>query len=508
MLLAMTLLISGQPVSAASTNLVWWPYLQQVTDSSVIILWTTRTGANPVVRYAIDSASPPVGDTGYGQAAAGTTRPTPLNTHMHRVKLTGLLPDTIYSYKIHVDNEDLLPGQTLSFQTAPRPGSDTPFRFIAFGDYGNDTLSQRRLRDQMQRDSFRFILTTGDNTYENGAYREFDTNVFQIYRDLFSRRPLFPILGNHDYYADQAASYLDIFDLPQNAWRPADRERYYSFDYGNVHFVALDSDRPLWVADQAAADDMLDWLRDDLARSGQRWKIVAVHVSPYSAGYHHGDSELISQPKLPPIFEAYGVDLVLSGHDHTYQRSHPLRAGQITPTTLGGVVYVVTGAGSAASYPCEPADWLVTAICSQTYGLYSRITVTGNSLQVEAVDEHGAIKDSFSLTKTLDIPLAGLGVGGPTTGSLHVGQAFMASASPITVTLPLTYTWQAEAQTPITQVGGLGSTATFTWTIPGTYQVTVSATDSRNNTFSQRQRIVITRPIPPGEAGQNEPSAN
>ena len=404
----------------------------------------------------------------------------------------GLQPNTRYYYKIYVDEEDLLPDQTLSFQTAPPPGSDTPFSFIAFGDYGNDTVSQRRLRDQMLRDSFHFILTTGDNTYENGAYREFDTNVFQIYPTLFSRVPLFPILGNHDYYADLAASYLDIFDLPPNAWRSQDRERYYSFDYGNVHFVALDTDRPMWVDDAVADDDIFDWLRYDLAHTTQRWKIVAMHVPAYSTGFHRHDSELISQPKLPPIFDAYGVDLVLSGHDHTYQRSYPLRGGQITPSAQGGVVYVVSGAGSAASYPCEQADWLATAYCSRTYGLYSRITVNGNTLQVEAVDEWSLIRDSFTISKPLDISLTELNLDGPSGGQLNTGQTFVVSASPITVTLPLTYVWRAEAQPLTSQWSGLDSTASFTWTIPGTYEVTATATDPQSNTVSSHHTIVIT----------------
>jgi predicted MPP superfamily phosphohydrolase len=477
-------LIPSRPVSATADNLVWWPYLQQMTDTSVIILWTTRIGATPVVRYAAD--------TSYSQQATGATRLTPLNTRMHRVELTGLQPNTTYYYKIYVDEADLLPSQTLSFQTAPPPGSDTPFTFVAFGDYGNDTASQRRLRDQMLRDSFRFILTTGDNTYENGAYREFDTNVFRIYPTLFSRAPLFPVLGNHDYHTDLAAPYLDIFDLPQNAWRSQDRERYYSFDYGNVHFVALDTDRPIWVDDAVADDDMFDWLRHDLAHTPRRWKIVAMHVPAYSTGFHRHDSEIISQPKLPPIFEAYGVDLVLSGHDHTYQRSYPLREGQITPIVQGGVVYVVSGAGSAASYPCEEADWLAVAYCSQTYGLYSRVTVNGNTLQIKAVDERGLIKDSFTITKSLDIPLTGLTLAGPSHGDLSTGQTFVASASPITVTMPLTYVWQAEAQSLTRRMSGLGNTATFTWTIPGMYQVDVTATDAQSNTAFGHHTIVIT----------------
>ncbi|MEW5959781.1 MAG: PKD domain-containing protein [Chloroflexota bacterium] len=229
-----------------------------------------------------------------------------------------------------------------------------------------------------------------------------------------------------------------------------------------------------------------------MVHTAQRWKIVAMHVPAYSTGFHRHDSELISQPKLPPIFDAYGVDLVLSGHDHTYQRSYPLRGGQITPSAQGGVVYVVSGAGSAASYPCEPADWLATAYCSQTYGLYSRITANGNTLQVEAVDEQGLIKDSFTITKSLDISVTGLTLNGPVQGHPFTGQTFVASVSPITATLPLTYVWRAEVQPLTTQWSGLGSTASFTWTIPGAYEVTVTATDPQSNTVSGRHTIVIT----------------
>lgn len=491
--IALSILTSlcARPISAAtdSDNLVWWPYLQQMTDTSVIILWTTRTGSVPVVQYSPDLS--------YSQAVTGTTRLTPLNTQMHRVELTGLQPNTRYHYKIYVNEADLLPEQTLSFQTAPPSGSDIPFTFVAFGDYGNDTVSQRHLRNQMLKDSFHFILTTGDNTYEDGAYDEFDTNVFKIYPTLFSRVPLFPIVGNHDYLTDLAAPYLDVFDLPQNAWRLQDRERYYSFDYGNVHFVALDTDRPLWVNDAAADDDMFDWLRHDLAHTSQRWKIVAMHVPAYSTGFHRRDSELLSQPKLPPIFDAYGVDLVLSGHDHTYQRSYPLREGQITSTAAGGVVYVVSGAGSAASYPCEEADWLAVAYCSQTYGIYSRVTVDDNTMQVEAVDPQGLIKDSFAITKSLDIPLTALTLTGPSSGNQNIGQTFAATTAPITVTMPLTYVWQAKHQPLIQQIGGLADTATFTWTIPGTYRVNVTATDSQSNTVFNYHTIVITNTISP-----------
>ncbi|MBK9715233.1 MAG: metallophosphoesterase family protein [Kouleothrix sp.] len=381
--------------AAVSPNLVWSPYLQQVTDTHATILWTTRGGASPAVRYSTDGS--------YGAEAAGSSRPlAALGTQLHRVDLADLQPGTLYSYKVYVDGEELLPDQTLAFRTAPRTGSPDKFTFLAFGDEGITTGSQRRLRDQMARDAFDFILTTGDNAYPEASYGDFDTTIFQVYRDVLVRAPIFPTMGNREYRTSGGAPYLDLFELPAVAWRPADQERYYSFDYGSAHIVALDSNAPLDVDDAAAPDDMLDWLRADLAQTKQPWKIVALHHPAYSTGGHGSDSRVRS--KLVPIFEAYGVSLVLSGHDHTYQRSLPLRGGQITTTEQGGVVYIVSGAGESASMACGGAEWLAFARCSQPYGLYSRIAVDGGGMTVEAVNETGAVEDQYTFTRQAPAP--------------------------------------------------------------------------------------------------------
>ena len=388
-------LVAKPAIPAVSENLVWKPYLQQLSDTRVIILWTTHTGSNPTVRYGPQFNDLPTVAAGSSQPMAGV--------RLHRVELSGLQPDTTYYYKIYTEGEDLLPYEQLFFRTAPLTGSATPFTFIVLGDYGQNSASQKRLRDQMRRDSFNFILTTGDNAYEDGTYAEFHTNVFLIYQELFSKTALFPALGNHDYRTADGAPYLDIFDLPGNAWRRDDLERYYSFDFGNVHIVVLDSNAPLDGEDYTVNDDMFDWLRSDLSRTAQPWKIVTLHHSPYSAGLRHG-SDLRMRSMLGPILEAYDVDIVLSGHEHTYQRSKPLRGGQEMAVGEGGIVYIVSGAGSSASYACGRAEWLVVAYCAESYGLYTRITVDGYSLTVEAIDEEGVVKDSFSLTKETTIP--------------------------------------------------------------------------------------------------------
>jgi acid phosphatase type 7 len=380
---------------AQSQELVWRPYLQRLTDTGVVILWTTHSGTQPQVRYGLTPAG--------GVTTPGSTRAlSTLGLQLHRVELAGLQPATVYYYQIFVEGEDLLPGQPLAFRTAPSVGSATPFTFLAFGDYGNLAAAQLRLRDQMQRDSFHFIVTTGDNAYQEGTYQQFDTNVFDIYGDVFDRAPIFPTLGNHDVQTANGAPYLDLFELPANAWRAGERERYYSFDYGNAHIVGLDSNGLLSANDSAATDDMFDWLRADLGQTQQPWKIVAFHHAPYSTGSHGSDQRAIS--KLVPIFEAYGVDLVLAGHDHVYQRTLPLRGGQVTAPEAGGIIYLVTGAGPGAIHACTPASWLAVSFCGQSTAFYARISVSGTFLMIEAVDDQGNVKDSFSLGQLADTP--------------------------------------------------------------------------------------------------------
>lgn len=372
--------------AAVSPEIAWKPYLQQLTSTSVLVTWTTRAGRSAEVRYSAD--------TTYGAVATGGSRPIgALGTQMHQVKLDGLRPATTYNYKVFADGEELLPGESLSFRTAPPSGSAAPFTFVAFGDYGLDVQSQRDLRDQMLKDSFDFILTTGDNAYYTGAYAEFDAKVFKIYADIFSRAAVFPGLGNHDVVTENGAPYLDLFDPPRAARRSETQERYYSFDYGNAHFAVLDSNR--LDAEDSAAADMYAWLRDDLSRTTRLWKIVVLHYPPYSTGSH--GSNMRAREKLTPIFEQTGVQLVLAGHDHTYQRSQPLVGEAAAGQDESGIVYVVTGAGSAASYGCTGASWLVVSICSEPFGLYSRVTVGGDCLLIEAIDAQGRARDRYDM---------------------------------------------------------------------------------------------------------------
>jgi 3',5'-cyclic AMP phosphodiesterase CpdA len=200
--------------------------------------------------------------------------------------------------------------------------------------------------------------------------------------------PFWVTTGNHDFAAAGAAAFRDVF-ICRTTPGARRSERYYSFDWGDAHVVALDSETPLAEIGPGAGDDMADWLAADLAATTKPWKFVFFHRPPYSSG-PHGNEPAVQQ-KLVPVFEAGGVDVVFSGHDHDYERTAPLFGGQPTATKVGGIVYIVTGGGGAALYPVG-AHWF-TAF-SRSAHHFTLVSISGCLLRLEAVTADGATLDS------------------------------------------------------------------------------------------------------------------
>ena len=174
------------------------------------------------------------------------------------------------------------------------------------------------------------VLELGDNAYNDGTDSEFQAKVFDIYGPLMKRVPFWSCLGNHE--TAQATAfvetypYFDIYTFPKAGecgGVASGSEHYYSFDYGNVHVISLDS----MTADRAPGGAMATWLANDLAATTSTWIICIFHHPPYTKGSHNSDTEtplIQMRTNLLPILEAGGVDLVLSGHSHSYERSYLL----------------------------------------------------------------------------------------------------------------------------------------------------------------------------------------
>jgi len=377
------------------------PYLQQVTDISAIVVWTTRGPGTGQIRYAPSGGST-TSVTAQAQTFPGSQTGLPDDFTQYEARLTGLSAGTTYTYDVLMNGVDATAGQD-TLKTAPRSGTGT-VRFIAFGDSGVGSTAQTQLAARMAADTFDLALHTGDVAYGNAnlvggaSYKQYDDWLFGVYSWMRSR-PLYPSIGNHDDEINFAQAYRDVFALPEEgatATYPDNAERFYSFDYGPVHFVALDTEHAF--IDTARRQAQLAWLDADLAATTQPWKVVYFHRPPYSSGSEHGSSTDVRQA-FAPIFERRGVDLVLNGHDHDYERSKPWRE---FVTTGSPVTYVVTGGGGAALYAVGTSAWTAAAASTNHY---TRITAgTGCVMTIEAVRTDGVVFDQASIDRCATTP--------------------------------------------------------------------------------------------------------
>jgi len=355
----------GQSPSA-STRLAFTrvPYLQHVSDGAADLSWVSGAEANLSVAIS---------------AADGTTVATPTATRdltasvasgatQWLAPLQPLTPATIYCYD--VQGGGAASGR-LGFRTAPAPTTGATVRFLAFGDSGGGGSDQLALRDQMATVPFDLIIHTGDIAYETGTRAEFQENFFKPYADYLEYFPVFPASGNHEYQTEDAAPFREAFVLPENGG-PDGKERWYSFDWGDVHFVALDTEKTGAV--QAA------WLDADLTANTLPWTIVYGHKPPFSSGEHGSDSAF--QTYFVPLLEKHQVPLVLNGHDHDYERTKP----------QNGVTYVVTGGGGVGVRSVGSSSF--TAV-SDAVIHFVYVTVSGNELALHAIDGLGHEFDSL-----------------------------------------------------------------------------------------------------------------
>lgn len=217
------------------------------------------------------------------------------------------------------------------------PPGEAVTRFAVIGDFGAATEAEAKVADLVKAERPDFIITTGDNNYPDGAAETIDPNIGRFYQEFIhpyqgryglgaKENRFFPSLGNHDWETPGAKPYLDYFTLPGN-------ERYYDFVKGDAHFFAIDSDErePDGID---ASSKQAAWLEQALKKSKSPWQIVYMHHPPYSSSSHGSAIE------LRWAYARWGADLVLAGHDHTYER-----------VEQDGITYVVNGLGGNRPYP-------------------------------------------------------------------------------------------------------------------------------------------------------------
>lgn len=319
--------------TAFSQDLVRGPYLQNLAPESIHILWRT---SEPVKGKVCVGATPDNLNLVY----SSTT-----NDINHNVKINNLKPNTKYYYAIGYDNITLA-GENIShhFTTSPAFGDDSkPVKIWVTGDFGSKNTNQVEVKKSFENsnhiDNTNLWLWLGDNAYRSGTDEEYQERVFSIdygYDSILRFLPFFAVPGNHDYRSvdrksdpkNRIGTYYDIIDTPtegQSGGVPSNTKMYYSFDYGNIHFVALNSEA--YKPGKLNLSPMITWLRSDLKQNNKKWLVVFFHQPPYSKGSHNSDRRFTRRMSamrkvVNPILEGYGTDLVLCGHSHVYERSY------------------------------------------------------------------------------------------------------------------------------------------------------------------------------------------
>ncbi|NNE83637.1 MAG: hypothetical protein HKN28_06670, partial [Alphaproteobacteria bacterium] len=419
---AVGLLLFGaaQPTSAAV--LERGPYLQTPTSASMVLKWRTDTPTDSVVNF------------GDAPTNLTSTVSTPTLTTEHEITVTGLAPDTRYYYSVGSSAETLSGGNSGQFfTTAPVPGTTKPTRVWIIGDSGTANASAAAVRDAYKTSTGSTVtdlwLMLGDNAYPDGIDSQYQAAVFDIYPDLLRKIPLWPTLGNHDGHtadsATQAGPYYDIFTLPTNGEAgglPSGTEAYFSFDYGNIHFVNLES----YETDRSPGGAMMTWLANDLAANDKEWVIAFWHHPPYTKGSHNSDTEgrlIDMRQNALPILESHGVDLVLSGHSHSYERSHLIDGHYGHSSTLTGAMVLDNGGGretgagaydkpvggtnAGAVYAVAGSSGKVSGGSLDHPAMFASISslgsmileVNGNRLDAQFIDESGNVDDNFTIIK-------------------------------------------------------------------------------------------------------------
>jgi Calcineurin-like phosphoesterase/Bacterial Ig-like domain/Purple acid Phosphatase, N-terminal domain len=416
------------------------PYLNMGNGTAVTIRWRTDAATNSRVELGTSFGSYPI----VVNDAASVTE--------HEVRVTGLNADTKYFYRFGSSVQVLQAGTDNYFTTQPPATTTRKMRFAAFGDCGrNDNSFQSgslsAYLNYVGSNPAEAMLLLGDNAYDNGTDLEYQSNYFNAYSsNILKNHQLFPAPGNHDYansaarQDDHNVPYYSIFTNPANGQSggvASGTEAYYSWDWGNVHFLSLDS----YGEENGGTTRLYDtlgaqavWVKQDLAANTKPWVVAYWHHPPYTMGSHNSDteSELINmRQNFIRILERMGVDLVLCGHSHDYERSYLLNghygneasfnvnthtlsnssgkydgsANSCTYKTVNGQnhgsVYVVAGSAGAdggvqAGYPHNAMPWSV-----DDGGMFY-FEVEDNRLDAKFIRRTGVISDQFTIMKNVN----------------------------------------------------------------------------------------------------------
>ncbi len=368
---------TGKLTADGATRVTRDPYLQSTTTTSVTVAWGATDPQSQVVLSepggavvktvsATYAGDPEKARTRLAAQKNGSVGLTAEDIYVVKATFDGLEPTHLYCYQVVAEGKPLT--ELAPLTTASAAGKDAKVQFVALGDTGTGGAAQRAIAQQISTVPFELLVFLGDIAYESGTAKQLQEYFFAIYRDFLRYVPIYPAIGNHERRTRKGNPYFEAFVLPE-------AERYYSFDWGNVHFVAIDTTQ--------RDAGQLAWLDADLARNKLPWTIVFGHHPMYTNSLR--GAQLSIRLAFAKILTRHKVDLVLTGHEHGYERFK-----------VGGVNYVVSGGGGG-----QLTHFFGTArsLKQATVHHFLAIEVTATNLAMRAINIDGKEIESLKLTK-------------------------------------------------------------------------------------------------------------
>ncbi|WP_372746339.1 metallophosphoesterase [Lutibacter sp.] len=384
---------SDLPVGAATV--VRGPYLQTGTPTSVIVKWRTNNATESVVNY------------GTSLGALNNTVLDLTSTTEHEVTLSGLNPNTKYYYEIADATYILVPQESEMFvKTSPPHGTKQFVRMWALGDAGTEGQTSYAGQQKAVRDAYYnyvanagsnpgqtdMMLFLGDNAYDNGSDADFQRGFFNGFAPILKNTVAWSCLGNHETYSVGGASnasaspYYDIFTFPKAAeagGTASGTEAYYSYDYANIHFIVLESMSLYNDATQ------MNWVTNDINNTNQDWIIAYFHHPPYTKGSHNSDTEtelIAMRQNFLSILEDGGVDLILNGHSHSYERSYFINGHYGNSDSFDAALHTV-GINGDKSGKADTTDGAYSKTATDNEGAV--YVVTGSAGKISGFNQDG-----------------------------------------------------------------------------------------------------------------------
>lgn len=313
---------------------------------------------------------------------------------VHSATLRGLKPGETYTYRVGNGNKE---GWSETGQFTAAPKGDVAFNFILMGDTqappnqtesGFGIFTELFKKAKAEYPDAAFMMHVGDMIDDGNLYSHWSA-FFESMKDpgLAASTPIVPTVGNHENIGNGVETYKQLFRMPQNG-PEAFKGTTYSFDYGNAHIAVLNTETTKEGLEQQA-----EWLRADMEKTKKKWKIAVFHRAPYYSNPQGGSGNV--REVFTKAMDEADIDMAISGHDHAYVRTVPLKDGVEADE---GTTYLIAGSTGSKFYPTTPQSYMDKFFDEKTQ-IYTNIAVDDTGIRILAKTRDGRVVDDFTITK-------------------------------------------------------------------------------------------------------------